>query len=103
MSAPVGKWLFSMNPGLTWAIGEYTRTFFGITPQESAASGVPRYDTGAGLRDVHFNVSATGTLSRHWSANIAAVAVRLEHDAAGSPVTERRLDLNGTASLLYRF
>lgn len=103
VSAPVGKWLFSMGPGLTWANGEYTRTFFGITPQESAASGLPRYDTGAGLRDVHFNVSATGTLSRHWSVNIAAVAGRLEHDAAGSPVTERRLDLNGTASLLYRF
>lgn len=103
VSAPIGNWLVSMGPGLTWANATYTRTFFGITPQESAASGLRRYDTGSGLRDAHFNASATYKISAHWSASVQAVVGRLERYAAGSPITERRLDLNGMASVLYRF
>ncbi|REG51847.1 outer membrane scaffolding protein for murein synthesis (MipA/OmpV family) [Paraburkholderia sp. BL6669N2] len=103
VSAPVGNWLISMGPGLTWANATYTQTLFGITPQESAASGLPHYDTGSGLRDIHFNVNATYKINPHWSANVAVVAGRLERYAAGSPITERRLDLNGMASVLYRF
>jgi outer membrane scaffolding protein for murein synthesis (MipA/OmpV family) len=102
-SAPIGNWLISMGPGLTWANATYTQTFFGITPQESSASGLPRYDTGSGLRDIHFNVDATYKVNRHWSASVQAVAGRLQRYAAGSPITERRLDLNGMASVLYRF
>lgn len=103
VSAPIGHWLISMGPGLTWANSTYTRTFFGITPQESAASGLPHYDTGSGLRDIHFNVSTTYKISPHWSTTVEAVVGRLERYAAGSPITERRLDLNGMASVLYRF
>jgi MipA family protein len=103
MSAPIGKFLLSAGPGLTWANATYTRTLFGISQQDSAASGLPRYDTASGLRDVHFNVIANYAFNRHWSANVTAVVGRLERYAAGSPITERRLDLNGVASVLYRF
>jgi MipA family protein len=103
MSVPIGKLLVSAGPGLTWANATYTRTLFGVSQQESVASGLPRYDTGSGLRDVHFNVSATYQITPHWSANVAAVVGRLQRYAAGSPITERRLDLNGTASVMYRF
>jgi outer membrane scaffolding protein for murein synthesis (MipA/OmpV family) len=103
ISAPIGNLLLSMGPGLTWANATYTRTLFGISPQESAASGLPHYDTASGLRDVHFNVNATYKISPHWSANVAAVVGRLERYAAGSPITEHRLDLNGMASILYHF
>jgi MipA family protein len=103
VSAPIGKLLLSMGPGLTWANATYTRTLFGVSQQESLSSGLPRYDTASGLRDVHFNVNANYEFSRHWSANVTAVVGRLERFAAGSPITERRLDLNGMASVLYRF
>jgi MipA family protein len=103
MSAPLGKLLVSMGPGLTWANATYTQTFFGVTPAQSAASQLPRYATSSGLRDVHFNVDATYEISRHWSVNLAAVVGRLERFAAGSPITERRLDLNGVGSVAYRF
>jgi MipA family protein len=103
MSAPIGKALISMGPGLTWANGTYTRTFFGVDQQQSVASGLPQYNTSSGLRDVHFNVAGTYTFDKHWSANVAMVIGRLQRYAAGSPITERRLDLNGTASVLYRF
>jgi MipA family protein len=103
VSAPLGKLLVSMGPGLTWANARYTNTFFAITPQQSAASGLPQYAAASGLRDVHFNLMATYEFDSHWGANLAAVAGRLEHYAAGSPITERRLDLNGMASVAYRF
>jgi outer membrane scaffolding protein for murein synthesis (MipA/OmpV family) len=103
VSAPLGKLLVSMGPGLTWANATYTNTFFGVNAQESAASGLPQYATSSGLRDVHFNVNASYTFTPHWSANVTAVVGRLQRYAAGSPITERRLDLNGMASVLYRF
>jgi MipA family protein len=103
VSAPVGKALISMGPGLTWANATYTRTFFGVDQPQSVASGLPQYNTSSGLRDVHFNIDATYEFDKHWSANVAMVIGRLQRYAAGSPITERRLDLNGMASVLYRF
>ncbi|AXF11052.1 hypothetical protein CUJ91_24440 [Paraburkholderia graminis] len=103
VSAPLGKLLLSAGPGVTWANATYTQTFFGVNAQESAASGLPQYATHSGLRDVHFNVNALYKFDAHWSANVAAVIGRLQKSAAGSPITERRLDLNGMASVLYRF
>ncbi|WP_250511137.1 MipA/OmpV family protein [Caballeronia sp. GACF4] len=103
VSAPIGRLLLSAGPGLTWANGAYTRTFFGVSQPDSVASGLPQYSTGSGLRDVHFNLAANYTISSHWSANLVAVVGRLERFAAGSPITERRLDVNGMASVAYRF
>jgi outer membrane scaffolding protein for murein synthesis (MipA/OmpV family) len=103
VSAPLGKLLLSAGPGVTWANATYTQTFFGVNAQESAASGLPQYSTHSGLRDVHFNVNALYKFDAHWSANVAAVVGRLQKSAAGSPITERRLDVNGMASVLYRF
>lgn len=103
VSAPLGKLLVSAGPGVTWANATYTQTFFGVNAHESAASGLPQYSTSSGIRDVHFNVNAGYEFNRHWSANLAGVVGRLERSAAGSPITERRLDLNGMASVLYRF
>src|SRR5262249_61229415 len=36
---------FFGGPGLTWADGRYTRTFFGVSADQSAASGLPEFGT----------------------------------------------------------
>ncbi|BCG02913.1 hypothetical protein PPGU19_074810 (plasmid) [Paraburkholderia sp. PGU19] len=102
-SLPVGGWLFSMGPGFTWADAEYTRTFFGVSSQQSAASGLPAYNTGAGIRDVHLNGYVSYDISKHWAASVAVTLGRLQHYAAASPITERRSELNTLASVNYRF
>jgi outer membrane protein len=102
-SAPVNGWLFSVGPGFTWANGTYTRTFFGINGQQSAASGLPTFNTSAGVRDIHMNAMVTYDFSRHWNGSLAATFGRLEHDAANSPITEKRFELNTLASVNYRF
>jgi outer membrane scaffolding protein for murein synthesis (MipA/OmpV family) len=102
-SAPVGGWLFSVGPGFTWANGTYTRTFFGVSQQQSAASGLPTYNTSAGIRDIHMNAMVTYDFSRHWNGSVAATFGRLEHNAANSPITEKRFELNTLASVNYKF
>ncbi|WP_429301124.1 MipA/OmpV family protein [Paraburkholderia sp. GAS199] len=102
-SAPVGGWLFSVGPGFTWANGTYTRTFFGVSPQQSAASGLPTYSTSSGIRDIHMNAVVSYDFSKHWNGSVAATFGRLEHDAANSPITEKRFELNTLASVNYRF
>jgi outer membrane scaffolding protein for murein synthesis (MipA/OmpV family) len=76
---------------------------FGVSGEESAASGLPQYATRSGLRDIHVGLNATYTMNAHWSADLTAQIGRLEKYAAGSPITERRLDLNGMASVSYHF
>ncbi|PRX30862.1 outer membrane scaffolding protein for murein synthesis (MipA/OmpV family) [Paraburkholderia sp. BL18I3N2] len=102
-SAPVGGWLFSVGPGFTWANGTYTRTFFGVSDQQSAASGLPAYSTSAGVRDIHMNAMVTYDFSRHWNGSVAATFGRLQHDAANSPITEKRFEINTLASVNYKF
>jgi outer membrane scaffolding protein for murein synthesis (MipA/OmpV family) len=102
-SAPVGGWLFSVGPGFTWANATYTRTFFGVSGQQSAASGLPTYNTSAGIRDIHMNAMVTYDFSKHWNGSVSATFGRLEHDAANSPITEKRFELNTLASVNYKF
>lgn len=102
-SLPLTGWLFSVGPGLTWANAVYTRTLFGVSQGQSAASGLPQYSTGSGIRDLHFTFYATHDFSKHWVGTVNATFGRLEHYAAGSPITERRRELTTFASLDYRF
>lgn len=102
-SAPVGGWLFSVGPGFTWANGTYTRTFFSVSNQQSAASGLPTYGTSAGIRDVHLNTYVSYDFSKHWAGSVATTFGRLQHDAAHSPISERTFELNMLASLNYRY
>jgi MipA family protein len=103
MSLPLPGWLFSVGPGLTWANAVYTRTLFGVSPEQSAASGLPQYAAGSGVRDLHVTFYATHDFSKHWVGSVDATLGRLEHYAAGSPVTERRRELTTFAALDYRF
>ncbi|WP_256253161.1 MipA/OmpV family protein [Burkholderia ubonensis] len=102
-SLPAGGWLFSAGPGFTWADAVHTRTFFGVSNQQSAASGLPAYNTGAGIRDVHLNGYVSYDFSKHWVGSVAVTLGRLQHHAASSPITERRTELNTLASVNYRF
>lgn len=102
-SLPLTGWLFSVGPGLTWANAVYARTLFGVSSGQSAASGLPQYATGSGVRDIHLTFYATHDFSKHWVGSVNATLGRLEHDAAGSPITERRREMTTFAALDYRF
>ncbi|MGT2453103.1 MipA/OmpV family protein [Cupriavidus basilensis] len=102
-SLPAGKWLFTLGPGLTWTNSKYMQTFFGVTADQSARSGLPTHAVGAGLREWHANGIVSYEISRNWSALGSVTFARLQGDAASSPITERRQQWTGMAAVTYRF
>ncbi|TCK42062.1 outer membrane scaffolding protein for murein synthesis (MipA/OmpV family) [Paraburkholderia sp. BL8N3] len=95
--------LVSVGPGFTWANSVYARTLFGVSPQQSAASGMPQFDATSGIRDVHLNAYASYDFTKHWTASLLVTTGWLQNFAAHSPITERRTELNAFAAVNYRF
>ncbi|RFU49238.1 MipA/OmpV family protein [Paraburkholderia sp. DHOC27] len=96
------KWLVSVGPGVTWANSVYTRTLFGVSAQQSAASGLPSFQTSSGVRDVHLNAYTSYDFTPHWTASVACTVGKLERYAGASPITQQRTELNVFAALNYK-
>lgn len=97
------KLLVSIGPGVTWADAEYTRSLFGLNARQSAASGLPTFATSPGIRDIHLNSYVEYDFTKAWNASVGLTTGRLQHDAARSPITERRTEINLVAAVNYRF
>lgn len=87
----------------TWGSGKANGTFYGVTPQQSAATGFGAYDPGSGLRDIAFGVLASYDLSRHWTLVGALQQRALQGDVAKSPLVERHDNIYANAGIAYRF
>lgn len=70
---------------MTYGSGSYMTTYFGVTPADAQASGLPAYQPDAGLRDVRGWVGALVHLSPRWSLGAGVVYLRLADEAARSP------------------
>ena len=87
----------------TWANARSTNSFYGITPEQSAVTGLPAYSAGSGL--------LFGSVGLLWSVHLAPKWVvvgnlELRHlygDAARSPLTERSTSRYASAGVAYRF
>jgi outer membrane scaffolding protein for murein synthesis (MipA/OmpV family) len=95
------KWSASM--GATWASGGYMRSYFGITPGESAASGYSIYEPGAGLRDVRLGTALRYEFNRRWVVVAHASVQKLVGQAASSPTTQATTQWGIGAGLGWRF
>ncbi|HEY5801792.1 MAG TPA: MipA/OmpV family protein [Burkholderiaceae bacterium] len=92
-----------LTAGLTWANGDYNRTYFGVTGANFQTSGNRVYRPGGGLKDSHVGVRWSWALSNDWILATTVTAARLHGEAAASPLTERRTQLTATTALAYRF
>lgn len=88
---------------LTWTSEKATQTYFGVTAAESAATGLPVYSAGAGLRNTVLGVLGAYDISRHWVALWSAEWHRLLGDASDSPYTQDRNNYYYTIGVTYRF
>ncbi len=84
------NWIAAAGPRLSLAAGDYQRTYFGVTPQQSAASGLPNFQPKGGI----LSYGAAAQVTYRWTPRLEstayATANRLVGDAAESPlVTER--------------
>jgi outer membrane protein len=87
---PSERLTFTAGPGLTWASAQHEQTFFGIDADQSARSGRPQYTAGSGIESLRFGVGARYVIDRQWSVAASFSAVRLQGDAAASPITQSR-------------
>ncbi|HEY0817982.1 MAG TPA: MipA/OmpV family protein [Rhizobacter sp.] len=93
----------TLTPGLTWASARHMQAYFGVTPQQSAASGFAAFDAGAGLKSHSLVLDFDMAFSRYWHLNAVLRAHRLQGDAADSPITQRRHQTSGMLALRYEF
>ncbi|MGC2519743.1 MAG: MipA/OmpV family protein [Burkholderiales bacterium] len=87
----------------TWANGKSTQTDYGITPQQSATTGLPAYDAASGLLFTSVGLQWGFDLSREWVLVGSVEARQLRGDAAGSPLVEDRSNTYASVGLAYRF
>ncbi len=106
-TAQVRRWLpvgrsgaFGLGAAVTYGSEDYTQTYFSVTPQDAAATGLPVFDAGDGLRDIRVIAAYMQPLNRHWILGAGAMYSRLLGDAADSPVVEMRGDRD---QLIYGF
>ena len=77
------------GPGVTWANETHMQTFFGVSAAQAArsAAGLPRYDAGAGFRDMRLTLGAIARLTDSVFIQPRIVVSQLVGKAADSPLT----------------
>jgi outer membrane scaffolding protein for murein synthesis (MipA/OmpV family) len=93
--ATVRRPIEAVNPGfivsltgdLSWVSRPYMRQYFGVSPSDSLASGLPVFAPGDGFNRVGVALSVDQFLSRHFSVGVRTYYARMLGPAADSPVT----------------
>lgn len=86
--------IWSAGPRLRLVDDPYTAAYFGVTPGQAVASGLPEYEAGGGLHSYGVGATAILPLSRDgaWSAVFLAGYDKLSGDAADAPLVQLRGD-----------
>ena len=79
-------YLFSIGPRVSWADETYQDAYFGVTPAQSVASGLPAFDAGSGIRGVGGTTSISYQFTDDWGIQAFGRYERLVGDAADSPL-----------------
>lgn len=93
----------TLTPGVTWADQRHMQAYFGVTPQQSAASGYSAFEAGAGVKSQHLVLDFDMAFSRHWHVQALLRVQRLTGDAADSPIVQRTRQASGMLAARYEF
>ena len=92
-----------IGPELSFGDAQYDRTWFGVSPSQSAASGLPTFTPGGGLTDAGIQAS----LTYHWSDHILvrgfADIKELTGDSADSPIVQDKTQARFGMGVAYHF
>ena len=92
------------GPSITLATRRYLQTLYGVTPQQSLASGHPVYEvTHSGTAAVGVGFSATKFVSEHWLLNLDAAVSQIRGRPAHSPLVEDRTQKVVAVSVNYNW
>lgn len=83
---PMDRLTLEAGPRISFASSDYMRTYYGVTPATSIATGVAAYDPGAGYRGAGIAARATYDLGPAWFVRGDAAWTHLSDRIARSPV-----------------
>jgi outer membrane protein len=84
------QWTLSGGPRLTLATKDANEPYFGVDAAQSAASGLPVYDAGGGVRSVGVGSQAIYRWNPQWSTYGFVELSRLTGDVGNSPIVTQR-------------
>lgn len=86
-----------------WADGNYNQSFFGVTPTQSARSGLQTYSAGSGFKSVNVEFGFAKPLGKNWGLTGIATYSKLLGDAADSPVVKSDDSLSAQLFVGFNF
>jgi outer membrane scaffolding protein for murein synthesis (MipA/OmpV family) len=92
-----------LGPSVTMANDRYMRSYFGVSPSESAVSGLREFAPGGGVKNATLGATAVWLLGDHWLLLGQGAYERLLGGAATSPIPETRTQFVLGLNVGYRF
>lgn len=99
----VGFFGVSLNASLKYADSNYMQSYFGVTPAQSAASGLKAYQPSAGFSAAKVGMTAGTPLSREIFVFANLSVQRLMGDAANSPIVSKKTQPTAFIGGVYTF
>jgi outer membrane protein len=95
---------FKLTPtvGTTWANRKHNDGYFGVTPAESLASGLPQFTAGSGFKDVSAALTASYRLTDRITLSATASATSLLDSVKDSPIVIHKTQPAGIVTVTYR-
>jgi outer membrane scaffolding protein for murein synthesis (MipA/OmpV family) len=100
------KFMFTMGASTTYADEDYMQTYFGVNRQDSARSGLDRYDADDGIKDVALDLGANWGFAQRWDLRGILQVKQLVGDANDdSPVVDQgsETQLFSAVLLVFKF
>lgn len=95
--------LVAAGPDLEFGNDGFQRTWFGVSPAQSASSGLREYTPSAGIDRIGFHADLTYHASNHIVWRAFARISELTGNAAQSPIVARRAQVVIGAGVAYHF
>lgn len=80
-------WVLALGPRMSFADASYMQSYFGVSRNEAALSGLSAFNAGGGLKSVGLAASVSYQISPTWSAELYDRLDDLTGNAAQSPIT----------------
>ena len=93
----------NLNTSVKFGSSSYMQSYFGVSPTQSAASGLAAYQPAAGLAMAQVGLTAGFPISREIYIFSSASVQRLLGDAANSPIMKKKTQPAAFVGAVYSF
>lgn len=101
-----GRYFITVGPRIKWMSDSYMESYFGITPQQSANSGLMEFAPAGGVGEAGLAVQSQYSISGPWKLGALFEASYLMGDAADSPLIQTygtKNQYRAGLMMLYKF